>query len=127
MNRQAMNRWVRLHLRDLREAQNLTVDDFAEKVGISKRQIYKIESGDTETTSVENLIRWTMLCGVHPSEFFGTFRAGKDDHAPRASDHFRLEELFMRALALPEKRDAIVAVLNALFPGEFLPGDKSRE
>ena len=116
MDRRNLNSWVRERLRDLFASTGMTVPQFAKATKISQRQIHKIKDGGTESTSVENLVQWTLTCGVHPSEFFSQLKVDKSEI--RLEEDQKLVELFTRALLVKRKRDAVAGLLTALFEGE---------
>lgn len=115
MRRDRLNDWVTQRLNDLFASKKTTVKQFAKLTEISQRQIHKIKEGDTESTSVENLVRWTMACGVHPSTFFAELHP-EELQTARASEDEELLELFRRCLLV--RRNALRVILQGLLPDE---------
>jgi DNA-binding XRE family transcriptional regulator len=70
-------------LRDLRSRQKLTLDDVAQRAGISKSMLSKIENG--HTTSLDTLKRLSEALGVELSKLFQRFETpdGGAQHVKR--------------------------------------------
>jgi transcriptional regulator with XRE-family HTH domain len=70
-------------LRDLRNRQNLTLDDVAQRAGISKSMLSKIENG--QTSSLDTLQRLSEALGVELSKLFQRFETpeGGAQHVKR--------------------------------------------
>lgn len=116
VKRERLNRWVRDRLIDAYRSTGLTIPAFSRATKISTRQVQKILRGETESTSVENLVHWALACGVHPSDFFRQLRPELLEEG-RETEEQKLMDQFSRAILVERQRKALEAILASLVDG----------
>ena len=55
---------MRYRIKELRESQNLTQTELAERAGIARATIWKLETGDDEITTTKTLAKIASVLGV---------------------------------------------------------------
>jgi transcriptional regulator with XRE-family HTH domain len=61
---------VRYRIKELRESQNLTQTELAERAGIARATIWKLETGDDEITTTKTLSKIASVLGVGVNDLF---------------------------------------------------------
>lgn len=70
-------------IRELRQKNNLTLDDVAQRLGVGRQAIYKYEQGTVTNIPLENLEKMALLFNVTPCYLAGW----TDDPSNFSSDH----------------------------------------
>lgn len=61
---------VQYRIKELRESQNLTQTELAERAGIARATIWKLETGDDEITTTKTLAKIASVLGVGVNDLF---------------------------------------------------------
>lgn len=61
---------MRYRIKELRESQNLTQTELAERAGIARATIWKLETGDDEITTTKTLAKIASVLGVGVNDLF---------------------------------------------------------
>lgn len=73
-------------LKQLRTAQNISVDFMAKKLGVSRTTIYRYEDSSIEKIPINIFDRMCSILGVAPSEIMSNMQTS--DYTPTIPDHF---------------------------------------
>lgn len=61
---------MQYRIREIRESRHMTQTELAEKAGIARATIWKLETGEDETTTTKTLTSIATVLGVSVSDLF---------------------------------------------------------
>lgn len=61
---------MRYKIREIRESRHMTQTELAEKAGIARATLWKLESGEDEITTTKTLANIATVLGVSVSDLF---------------------------------------------------------
>lgn len=121
-------------IRELRQRNQLTLDDVARHVGVGRQAIYKYEQGTVTNIPLENLEKMAVLFGTTPEYLAGwtdieTQEAPAPDPSPSASPDIRLLIRGLNKLS-PEQIEQAKDMFRIMFmktnPELFDEGDETK-